>query len=170
MSNSNLLSTNLLTHLQVSCFQQLKRYNIIQWTINFLLESWHCLCQRRVTDATQNLICFHILDRLQFQQHSSSLLRNSLKSSYSCYIATHRRQLISITIIIWSEDTVTKSHLTKCNTNSKVRAMSAQLTIHTLSCEWLSTCRPHPHALKRKPCPQFNCRTLVMVITILLII
>ena len=33
-----------------------------------------------------------------------------------------------IIIIIWFGDTVTVTHFTKCNTHSKVRAMSAELT------------------------------------------
>ena len=33
--------------------------------------------------------------------------------------------IIIIIIIIWFGDTVTVTHPTKCNTNSKVRAMSA---------------------------------------------
>ena len=47
--------------------------------------------------------------------------------------------IIIIIIIIWFGDTVTVTHLTKCNTNSKVRAMSAKQTNHTLSCRGLST-------------------------------
>ena len=42
-------------------------------------------------------------------------------------ITVYKNDIVAmiIIIIIWFGDTVTVSHLTKCDTNSKVRAMSA---------------------------------------------
>ena len=48
---------------------------------------------------------------------------HQMPNYFGCLILTSGN--IIIIIIIWSGDTVTVTHLTKCNTNSKVRAMSA---------------------------------------------
>ena len=45
--------------------------------------------------------------------------------SNACKFLDTDVQHIFLIIIIWFGDTVTVVHLTKCNTNSKVRAMSA---------------------------------------------
>ena len=52
------------------------------------------------------------------------------------------------------------SHLTKCNTNSKVRPTSAEQTIHTLSCRELSTWQLSSTRSKAQTWPQFNCHAL----------
>ena len=64
----------------------------------------------------------------------SSNLLNTLLTLYGYYVI-----IIIIIIIIWFGVTITVTHLTKCNTKSKVRAMSAKQTNHTLSCRGLST-------------------------------
>ena len=50
----------------------------------------------------------------------------------SCLFLLNIQLNLIIIKIIWFGDTVTLSHLTKCNTNSKVRAMLAQLTVKCL--------------------------------------
>ena len=65
-----------------------------------------------------------------------------------------------ILIIIWFGDSVTVMNLTKCDTNSKVRAMSAQQTIFT---SFTAGGFPHNTAWTKPPrvqtCQQFNYHT-----------
>ena len=61
-----------------------------------------------------------------------------------------------IIIIIWFGDTVTMTHLTKCKTNSKVRAMSALQTNHTLSCRGFPPDTASSTRTEAQAWPQFN--------------
>ena len=67
-----------------------------------------------------------------------------------------------IKIIIWFGDIVTMSHLTKCNTNSKVWAMTAWPTIlfNTLSCRGFPPNTASSTFLKAQTWPQFNLHAL----------
>ena len=56
---------------------------------------------------------------------------------------------IIIILIIWFGDTVTMSHLTKCNTNSKVQVMLTNYPHPFLQGAFHLT-KPRPHVWKRK--------------------
>ena len=61
---------------------------------------------------------------------------------------THNNNNLIVIIIIWFSDTVTLSYLTKCNTNSKVRAISDFQTILTCSSRGPSTWHSLIHTFK----------------------
>ena len=55
-----------------------------------------------------------------------------------------------IIIIIWFGDTVTVTHPTNCNTNSKVRACQLNIPTTPFPAGAFHLTQPHPHARKRK--------------------
>ena len=58
--------------------------------------------------------------------------------------------LLIIIVIIWFGDTVVVTHLTKCNTNSKVRAICRLNKPHPFLRGAFHPTQPHPHARKRE--------------------
>ena len=61
---------------------------------------------------------------------SKSIANWDKRRYISIYLSIYLTTIVIIIIIIWFGDIVTVSHLTECNTNSKMRHVSAWQTIH----------------------------------------
>ena len=104
----------------------MKLYNSVnlniwhRWTFDLLNES------SRIFAVSFHFLCFILAFRKLnfFQILAESLKKISAFEIHSISFLSEIRTIIIIIIIIWFGDTVTVSHSTKCNTYSKVRALS----------------------------------------------